>query len=92
MASAAEDIATFAEKLRVKDEIVDSLTVQLAQQSDAAAQSLDYCKSAQMFVETTQQLEQLSVSLTAAVHCKVAMVKTLSSCHRAEAACGARDC
>jgi len=61
--SLEEDVAAFAESLSLKDEIVKSLTLQLADIRDNGAQSscVGSSNTAHTLLETTHRLEQLSV-------------------------------
>ena len=61
--SLEEDVAAFAESLSLKDEIVKSLTLQLADIRDNTAQSscVGSSNTAHTLLETTHRLEQLSV-------------------------------
>ena len=70
LASVTEDIAAYVENLNVKNEIVQSLTVELANLQGSSGQSNGSCgqlemgscsDSAHTLVETTRRLELLTV-------------------------------
>ena len=60
LASVTEDVAAYAESLSVKDEIVKSLTLQLAEMQDSSS-CIGSSDTAHTLLETTHHLEQLSV-------------------------------